>query len=143
MMFTFPVELTPDDNGTVMARIVGLPGATFGDDEADALANAVDLLETICTAFILDRQDIPVPKEAAGRPTVTPSLLGSLKLAVYEAMRAQGWRKADLARAMALNPRQIDRLLDLRHASTVAQLEQALRICGREFEIATEVREFA
>ena len=143
MMFTFPVELTPDDNGTIMARIVGLPGATFGDGAAEALANAVDLLETICTAFITDRQDIPAPEEAAGRPTVTPSLLGSLKLAVYAAMRDRGWRKADLARAMALNPRQIDRLLDLRHASTVAQLEQALRICGREFEIATEARVFA
>ena len=45
-------------------------------------------------------------------------------------MRARGWRKVDLARAMGLNPRQIDRLLDLRHASTVAQLEQALAVCG-------------
>jgi len=41
----------------------------------------------------------------------------------------------NLARALGLNPRQIDRLLDLRHGSTVGQLEKALRGCGRRVEI--------
>lgn len=129
-MLNYPVILTPDDNGTVMATIAGLPGATYGDDEAEALANAADLLETVLMAIIADRQDVPAPEAAKGRPTVSPSLLGTLKLAVYQAMRDRGWRKADLARAMALNPRQIDRLLDLDHATTVAQLEAALAACG-------------
>ncbi len=137
-MFSYPVILEDDDNDTVMLRFVDLPGATFGDDEADALANAVDLLETVMMGFITDRQAIPSPSAAKGRKTVSPSLLGSLKLSVYQAMRGRGWRKADLARAMGLNPRQIDRLLDLRHASTVAQLEQALAVCGARAEV--EVR---
>ena len=138
-MLDYPVDLTPDDNGTIMARIAGLPGATFGDDAQDALANAVDLLETIMAGLITDRQDIPAPDAANGRPTVTPTLLGSLKVTAYRAMRARGWRKADLARAMGLNPRQIDRLLDLRHASTVAQLEQAMAVCGVRADV--EMRE--
>jgi antitoxin HicB len=50
-------------------------------------------------------------------------------------MRERGWRKAGLARAMGLNPRQIDRLLDLRHSSTIAQLEQALGACGTRVEV--------
>ncbi len=136
-MFEYPVNLTNDDNGTVMVRIAGLPGATYGEDTQDALANAVDLLETVLMGLITDREDIPVPEAANGRPTVSPSLLGALKLAAYRAMRARGWRKADLARAMGLNPRQIDRLLDLRHASTVAQLEQAMAACGVKAEVAT------
>jgi antitoxin HicB len=138
MMFSYPVILEDDDNDTVMLRFVDLPGATFGDDEADALANAVDLLETVVMGLITDRQAIPAPSAAKGRKTVSPSLLGALKLSVYQAMRGRGWRKADLARAMGLNPRQIDRLLDLRHASTVAQLEQALAVCGARAEV--EVR---
>lgn len=89
--------------------------------------------------YIADRKGIPVPSEAKGGTTVSPTLLGSLKIAVYQAMRARGWRKANLARAMGLNPRQIDRLLDLRHASTVAQLEAALAVCGCRAEI--EMRE--
>lgn len=136
-MLNYPVELTPDDNGTIMAVIPDVPGAvTFGEDEAEALASAVDALETALTARIIDRADIPDPSAADGRPIITPTLLGALKLTLYRAMRARGWRKADLARAMAVNPRQIDRLLDLRHSSTVAQLDQAIRLCGRRFEVA-------
>jgi|SRR3954465_10174457 len=140
----YPVLLTPDDNDTVMVTFPDFPeAATFGDDEAEALANAVDALETILSAYIADRKDIPDPSPANGRVTVSLTLLGSLKLEVYRAMRARGWRKADLARAMGLNPRQIDRLLDLRHASTVAQLEQALTVCGRSLEVTARPLEAA
>lgn len=135
-MFNYPVILTPDDNDTIMVTFADLPGATFGDDEAEALANAVDLLETVLAGYITDRQDLPAPSPAGDRRTVAPSLLGALKLSAYQAMRRRAWRKADLARAMGLNPRQIDRLLDLRHASTVAQLEQALAVCGARAEVA-------
>jgi antitoxin HicB len=136
-MYDYPVTLAPDDNGTVMASFADLPGVTFGDDEAEALANAVDLLETVLAAIIADRGDIPAPTRSRNARTVSPTLLGALKLAVYQAMRDRSWRKADLARAMGLNPRQIDRLLDLRHASTVAQLEQALAVCGRRADVRT------
>lgn len=136
-MMNYPVNLVPDDNGTILATIEGLPGATDGDSEAEALANAADLLETVMMALIVGRQDIPAPAPANGRPTVSPTLLGSLKLALYAAMRDRGWRKADLAREMEVNPRQADRLLNLEHASTVAQLEEALRVCGRVAMVET------
>jgi len=136
-MYDYPVDLEPDDNDTLLVTFPDWPGATFGDDEADALARAVDALETGMIAIMADRADIPKPSPANGRPTVSPTLLGCLKIAIYEAMRARGWRKADLARAMGLNPRQIDRLLDLRHASTISQLEQALIVCGKRPSVIT------
>jgi antitoxin HicB len=140
-MLNYPVDLV-DDDGTVMVSFPDVPGArTYGEDRAEALANAIDALETMIAAMISDREPIPLPSPARGRPTVSPSLLGALKICAYLAMRARGWRKADLARAMGLNPRQIDRLLDLRHASTVSQIEQALTVCGRRAEI--ETRELA
>lgn len=132
----YPVDLRPDDNHTVLVTFPDVPGAiTFGSDEDEALANAIDALETIFSALITDRREIPPPSAPRGRTTVSPSLLGRLKISVYRAMRERGWRKADLARAMSLNPRQIDRLLDLRHGSTVAQLEQALAACGKRVEV--------
>lgn len=132
----YPVDLTPDDNGTLLVTFPDVPGAiTYGDDESEALAHAVDALESIFSALIADRREIPRPSAARGRKIVSPSLLGRLKISVYRAMRERGWRKADLARAMSLNPRQIDRLLDLRHGSTVAQLEQALVACGKRVEV--------
>jgi antitoxin HicB len=142
-MFSYPVDLTPDDNNTVLAVFPGLPGATFGDDRAAALAHAVDLLETILNHHIATRQDIPFPSPADGRPTVSPTLLGSLKVILYLAMRARGWRKADLARALKIDPRMADRLLDLRHRSTVAQLDQALRACGQRYDVTMREAEAA
>jgi antitoxin HicB len=137
-MNAYPVILTPDDNDTILVTFPDVPGAiTYGETRAEALAHAVDALETMISAMIGDREDIPEPSPARGRPTVSPTLLGSLKIAVYRAMRARNWRKADLARAMDLNPRQIDRLLDLRHSSTVGQLDRALRVCGRRAEVET------
>ena len=136
-MNSYRAKLTPDDNGTFLIEFPDMPGAvSFGETEQEALENGVDALETVISGLIGSRQDIPVPTAGEG-PTVSLSLLGSLKVAVYRAMRARGWRKADLARAMDLNPRQIDRLLDLRHGSTVAQLEQALGACGRRAEVET------
>lgn len=133
---SYPVELTPDDNDTLLVTFPDVPGAiTYGKNEDDALVNAVDVLESIFSVLISDRHDIPVPSPARGRRTVSPSLLGSLKISVYRAMRERGWRKADLARAMSLNPRQIDRLLDLRHSSTIAQLEGALTACGKRVDV--------
>ena len=58
-------------------------------------------------------------------------------------MRARGWRKADLARALGIDPRMVDRLLDLRHRSTVTQLDQALRACGGQYEVTMREAEAA
>lgn len=144
-MNTYHATIGRDTNGTFLVTVPDVPGAiSYGETEAEALANLVDALETVISGLIADRRDIPPPSAGRmGRDTcnVTLSLLGSLKLAAYRAMRARGWRKADLARAMDLNPRQIDRLLDLRHASTVAQLERALTVCGKRADV--EVRELA
>lgn len=136
--FTYPVQLARDDNGTILVKFPDVPGAvTFGDNQQDALEHAVDCLETMLLARILDRKDIPAPSPAHGRLTVRPTLLGTLKVTLYQAMRARGWRKADLARVLRVNPRQVDRLLDLRHASTVKQLEQALAACGKRADVST------
>lgn len=141
-MYNYPITLTPDDNDTVMVTFKDVPEVTtFGEDEAEAIANAVDALETALAGYIEDRRDIPKASVMRGGRTVSPGLLASLKLAAYQAMRERNWRKADLARAMGLSPRQIDRLLDLRHASTIAQLDQALAVCGKRADIG--VRELA
>ena len=134
MKYAYPVDLTPDD-GTILATFPDFPGATFGEDEGEALLRAVDLLESNFIWIIAERQPIPHPSPPKGRPTVSPTLLCSLKIAIYEAMQARGWRKADLARALAQDPRQIDRLLDPRHKSTIGQLEAALAACGKRVQV--------
>jgi antitoxin HicB len=144
MAWHYAVVLERDDDGSVMATVPALPEVvTFGDDEQDALARVVDAIETALAACIADRRDIPAPGERdAHHPHhAAPSLLAVMKIELYQAMRAKGWRKADLARALNVDPRQVDRLFDLNHATPVRQLEAAVAACGMRIEPALRVFE--
>ncbi len=136
-MLGYPVKLTQDDNDTVMVTFPGVPGAiTFGDDEDEALMRAVDALETIIIAYIDDRRDIPKPaRPRKGQRTVTLPTLSAAKVSLYQTMREQGVRKAELARRLHCDFRQIDRLLDLRHHSRLDLIDAALGALGKRLEI--------
>ncbi|HEX3497896.1 MAG TPA: type II toxin-antitoxin system HicB family antitoxin [Stellaceae bacterium] len=133
MMYAYPVTLAPDDNGTILVAFPDIPFAhTFGKDEDDALARAVDALESAFVTIIADREDVPVPSKARrGQKVVALPAVSAVKVALYEAMRASGIRKADLARRLGWHMPQVDRLLDLRHASRMDQIEAALDVLGK------------
>ncbi|CCG08671.1 type II toxin-antitoxin system HicB family antitoxin [Pararhodospirillum photometricum] len=130
-MYAYPVEFTPDDNGTVLASVPDLPGChTFGDDEADALGHAVDAVRTMLAALVRDREDIPLPSPTDGRPVARLPVLDSLKVRLYLEMRAQGVSQSDLARRLGKGPKDVWRLLDLTHASKMDQIEAAFAALG-------------
>jgi len=137
-MFRYPVDLTPDE-GTLLVTSPDFPElTTFGEDEADALLRACDALETTIMLYIADRRPLPLPSPAKGRPVISLPLLSVMKAAVYQAMTERGWRKADLARALGVNARQVDRLLDLAHQTPAPQIERALAVLGREAVFSTK-----
>lgn len=134
-MFDYPVILTPDD-GTVLVTFPDVPEAiTFGANEEEALSHAVDALETSLSFYVDDRKPLPVPSVKPGLPTVHPSALESIKLAVYCEMLEQGIRKAELARRLGWKAPQVDRLFDLSHASRLDQLEAAAKALGRHIDV--------
>jgi antitoxin HicB len=126
------------EKGLVNVYFPDVPGAqTFGDDEQEALARAVDALETMFMGLIEYREDIPRPRAPKrGEKTVTLPALTVAKLELYQAMRAAGVGKAELARRLNCHLPQIDRLLDLNHASRLDQLEQAFAALGKRLEVA-------
>lgn len=133
----YPITLTPDDNGTVLATCPALPEVTtYGDDEADALARAKDAVLTAMMGRVSDRQIISIPTSAPG-PYVEVGPLIDLKVQLHNAMVEAGLRKADLTRRLGVHPPQVDRLLDLDHGSTLDQLDAAMRAVGRRIEITT------
>lgn len=135
MNFDYPVILAPDGD-TVLVTFPDVPEAiTFGADEAEALLQARDALETALAMYVDDRRDLPVPGPAGGRPTVCPDALECAKLGIYAAMRAQGVHKAELARRLHWHMPQVDRLLDLGHASKLSQIEQAAASLGKRVEL--------
>lgn len=135
-MLSYPVVLEPDDNGTVLVSFPDLPEAhTFGDDEDEAMPRALDALETAIMGRMSDRRDIPPPSPAASRATVSLPTQAALKVLLYRTMRAQGVRKAELARSLGQRQAAVDRLLDLRHASRLDQLDAALASLGKRIDV--------
>lgn len=133
----YPAVLTPDTNDTLMVEFPDFPEAvTFGDTEEEALMYAVDALLTMIAARIDDRKDVPPPSPVTGdaRAVRLPAL-ASTKIQLWQAMRAAGVGKAELARRLNCHPPQIDRLLDLDHASRLDLIERAYRVLNKRLVI--------
>lgn len=134
-MFNYPVILTQDGD-TILVTFPDVPEAiTFGDNEEEALVQAVDALETALSFYVDARKPLPEPSVCPDLPTVRPSALEGIKLAVYREMMIQGVRKADLARRLGWKAPQVDRLFDLGHASRLDQLEAAAHALGKHIDV--------
>jgi antitoxin HicB len=136
-MLAYPVKLTTDSNGTILATAPDLPEAvTFGDDVDDALTRAAEVIEDCLAEYVSRGFRIPVPSPARrGMKLVAVSPLAEMKIAVYTAMLEQRISKADLARRLKCHPTQVDRLLDLAHNSRLDQLSAAFRAVGKRLVI--------
>ncbi len=132
-MFCYPVNLEKDpDSGQVIVDFIDIPFVhSIGDDEDEALLNAVDALETAFAVIMNSREPIPAATPANNRPCVSVPVLIAGKVALYNAMLATGTRKADLARKLNIAPNLVDRLLSLRHKSRIEQIETALALLGK------------
>ena len=138
-MLSYPIKLSPDDNGTVMATSPDFPElATFGRDTDDALGHAVDALEEAIAARIGAREGVPEPSR--GRRRIALPTQTALKVLLYQAMCRKRIRKAELARRLNWHAPQVDRLLDLRHASRLDQIDAAAAALDLDLQIRVTER---
>jgi antitoxin HicB len=139
-MLRYRVELVPEKTGAVSVSFPDVPEAhTFGEDESEALLRAVDALETALSMYVDSRQPIPAPSPVKRRQkSVTLPILTEAKLALYEAMRSARVGKAELARRLNWHLPQVDRLLDLMHASRLDRIEAAFQALGLRLNISVE-----
>lgn len=63
-------------------------------------------------------------------PVNLPALI-SAKVALHNEMVRSKKRRVDLARELHLVPSGVDRLLDIRHATKLSTIEQALAVFGK------------
>lgn len=115
-MLRYPVKLLKDTNETI-------------------LVDVPDAIESALMCYIDLRREIPAPRATSRGPFVTLPALTEAKLALYTAMRTARIGKAELARRLNCHLPQVDRLLDLRHASRLDQLEAAFRALGKQLSI--------
>ena len=136
-MLSYPVILERDTNGTTLVSFRDFSEAhTFGDDASEALARASDLLEDVLADYIETRREIPLPSRPRKRDRVISlTLLTEAKVSLYRELRESGMSKASMARRLGCHMRQVDRLLDLRHASRLDQIEAAFAALNKRIVI--------
>ncbi len=95
------------------------------------MLRAEDALESAIAMYVMAKEPLPAPSAVKpGEAMVRLSALGMAKAALYEAMREQGVGRAELARRLRWHLPQVARVLDLRHASKMEQVEAALAALG-------------
>jgi antitoxin HicB len=112
-----------------------LHSVAFTEDDIELEAR--DALTGMIGDLIDSRIPIAEPSSAKeGEIIIHLPVLTCLKAALHNAMISTGTRKADLARKLNQKGPQIDRLLDVSHASKVETLEQALYLLGYEVSVS-------
>src|SRR5438067_8059894 len=131
-MRAYAATLIPDPDGGFTVTFRDVPEAiTEGDSREEALLRAEDALESALAMYVTAKEPLPAVSAAEpGEIMVLLSALGMAKAALYEAMREQGVARAELARRLRWHLPQVKRVLDLRHASKLEQIEAALAALG-------------
>ena len=133
MLQAYPVNLTKDEEGYIV-QFSDVPEAlTVGSDIENALQWAQDALVVALSGYMNDKRDIPKPsKPVKNQYTVALPPLAASKLAIYQAMRDNHISQAELAEKLNCDAKQVRRLLDLDHNSTLEQLASALKALDKE-----------
>lgn len=137
-MLAYPVVLTKDTNGSLLVEVPDLPEAnSVGEDEDEALLNAVHAIETALEIYFDERRPIPRPSKARkGQPVVVLPAIEEAKVLLWNEMQSQNIRKAELARRLNVHMPQVDRLFDLKHSSKVEFIEQAAKALGKKLQVS-------
>jgi len=137
-MLSYPVKMELDTNNTYLVTFPDIPEAvSVGDDEDEALLNALDALESAIEIYFDEKREVPPPsKSKKGQPVVTLPALVVSKLLLANEMIRQGIKKSELARRLDVHMPQVDRLLDPRHSSKLDAIEAAFNKLGKRLEIS-------
>jgi antitoxin HicB len=115
----------------VIASLPDLSGVhDQGASREEALENVRGAAVAIIQSLMNGREEVPDPSAAEGRPLLAlPSQVWT-KVLLYRELRQKGQRKADLARALKIDQKGVDRLFKLTHPTRWDQIEAAFAALG-------------
>lgn len=131
----YPAHFLPDTGGFVVT-FRDIPEAiTQGDDEADAIDMAKDVLVSSMDFYLEQRRAIPLPSPARpGERLIPVPASVAAKILLLNEMLAQEVTPSELARRMSTTRQEVNRLTDLAHATKIDRIEEAMTALGRDLE---------
>lgn len=139
--FVYPATLTPDaKDGGFVVTFVDVPEAiTQGEDVEDALREAADCLEEAIANRVVMGLPIPHPSPVKKRQYAVPlAAQTATKAALYIALQEAKITKAELAKRLRCDEKEVRRLLDPRHPSKLPRIESALAAVGQRLVVGLQ-----
>jgi antitoxin HicB len=134
----YRVQLTQAESRLWHVRVPDFPQArSTASSKAEALRRASEMLLAVIDDYVRARQVIPEGNTAPlPGPCVRVPALVAAKVALHNEMRRRGLRKSAMRQRLKWHRPQIDRLLDVRYASKMEQVEKAFDALGLELVVA-------
>ena len=139
--FIYPATLTPDTReGGFVVTFADVPEAiTQGENVEDALREAADCLEETIANRMVMGLPLPPPSPVKKRQYAVPlPAQTAAKAALYVALQEAKLTKAELAKRLQCDEKEVRRLLDPRHPSKLPRIESALAAVGRRLVIGLQ-----
>ena len=136
MRYAYPYVAEPQPEGGWTVTFPDVPEAiTEGDAAEEVAAMAEAALVTALSFYTDEGQALPRPSPARDRPLAIVPPLAAAKLALHDAMLAEGVTNVVLGRRLGLDEKAIRRLRDPLHRSHIEQIDAALRSLGKRLEV--------
>jgi antitoxin HicB len=128
----FPARLRKDGR-FILVTFPDIPEAiTQGDNREHALKMAQEALESALEFYFEGQRPVPAPsKLKRGQAMVALPLSVSAKVLLLNEMLRQKVRPIELARRMGTTKQEVNRLTDLKHATKIDRIDEALRALGK------------
>ncbi|EKG29642.1 MULTISPECIES: type II toxin-antitoxin system HicB family antitoxin [Pseudomonas syringae group] len=138
-MYQYPLELHQEPTG-IWLSCPDIPEMNASGDTLDeALAEALNGMESAFSLYVDQRRKIPQASLPSGDELVMhlPALTVA-KIMLWNSMLDNGVSRAELARRLSCTRQVVDRLVDFLHTSKIEQVERALAVLGRRITLSIE-----
>ncbi len=136
----YPAKLMPAEEGGYVVTFRDIPEAiTQGDDLTEAREMAADALLSAMDFYFEDKRAVPLPSQLQkGEEFVGLPASVFVKILLLNEMLAQKISNAELARRMEIRPQEVQRIVNINHATKIDTIAQALKQLGKHLSISVQ-----
>ncbi|MFZ6767530.1 type II toxin-antitoxin system HicB family antitoxin [Undibacterium sp. Di26W] len=128
----YPATFTPEKSGSYAVTFRDIPEAnTHGFDEENAMFEATEALVSAMASYFEKKRPVPLASALMpGEKLVELHLQVWAKVLLLNEMLQQNVRPAELARRMNTSAQVVNRLVDIKHATKIETIHEAMKSLG-------------
>ena len=133
----YPAKFTAAEEGGFVVTFRDIPEAiTQGDTEGEAMEMAADVLVSAMDFYFEDRRTVPMPsKPKRGERLVELPASIAAKVLLLNELVSANVSNVELAKRMGTRPQEVQRIVDLGHATKIDTIAAALKALGKGLDV--------